>query len=156
MNLKNMKRILLEAIKREKKKAMTEEEKLEHHRKIDRERKRREYAKLMQDPVKHRAYLDQKNAKLKEKRDWMKENEPEKYEARKKKRTDYYREYYRNNAEARKRKRERELAHYYRNRDRILEDKRNRWRENHITSDSFDMDEAQEKINKMLGERNDK
>lgn len=150
-----MKRILLEALKREKKKAMTEEEKKERNRKIDRERKRREYAELMKDPVKHRAYLDRKNAHLKEKRDWMKENEPEKYEAYKKKRNAYYKEYYSNNTEARVRKRNYELGYYYRNRDRLLEKKRNQWRENHPTLDSFDMDEAQEKINKMLGERNE-
>lgn len=147
-----MKRILLEALKREKKKAMTEEEKKERRRKLDRERKRRKYAELMKDPVKYRAYLDKKNAYLKERRKWMEENEPEKYEAYKKKRNAYYKEHYRNNAEARKRKREYELAHYYGNRDKILEQRRNRWRENHIILDSFDIDEAQEKINKMLGE----
>ena len=147
-----MKRILLEAIKREKKKAMTEEEKLERHRKIDRERKRREYAELTKDPVKHRAYLDKKNARIKERRAWMKENKPEEYEAYKKRRNAYYKEYYRKNDEAREDKHNYQLTYYYRNRDRILEDRRNRWRENHATLDSFDIDEAQEKINKMLGE----
>lgn len=151
MNLKNMKRILLEAIKREKKKAMTEEEKLERHRKLDRERKRREYAELMKDPVKYRAFLDKRNARIRAKRDWMKENEPEKYEARREKNNTYYREYYRNNAEARERKRD----YYYKNRDKLLEGKRNRRQRNRDMLDSFDLDEAQEKINKMLGERND-
>lgn len=152
MNLKNMKRILLEALKREKKKAMTEEEKLERRRKLDRERKRREYVKLKEDPVKHRAYLDKKNARIKERRKWMKENKPEEYEAYKKRRVAYYKEYYRNNAEAREHNRNYQLGYYYSHRDRILENKRNRWREKHVTIDNFDIDEAQEKINKMLGE----
>lgn len=147
-----MKRILLEAIKREKKKAMTEEERKERIRKLDRERKRRKYAELMKDPVKYRAYLDKKNAYLKERRNWMKENEPEKYEAYKKKRNAYYKEHYRNNAEAREHKHNYQLGYYYENRDRILEDRRNRWREKHVMMDNFDIDEAQEKINKMLGE----
>lgn len=147
-----MKRILLEAIKREKKKAMTEEERKERIRKLDRERKRRKYAELMKDPVKYRAYLDKKNAQLKEKRNWMKENEPEKYEAYKKKRNAYYKERYSNNTEAREHKHNYQLGYYYNHRDRILENKRNRWREKHAMIDNFDIDEAQEKINKMLGE----
>ena len=150
-----MKRILLEAIKREKKKAMTEEEKKERHRKLDRERKRREYAKLVEDPVKHRAFLDKKNARIKERRAWMKENEPEEYEAYKKRRIAYYKEYYRNNTKARERKHNYQLGYYYRNRDKILEGKRNRYQKNRAMLDDFDVDEAQEKINKMLGERND-
>ena len=150
-----MKRILLEALKREKKKAMTEEEMIERRRELDRERKRREYAELMKDPVKHRAFLDKRNARIRERREWMKENDPERYEARKEERNAYYREYYNNNAEARERKRERELAHYYKNREKILECKRAHWREKHCPLDDFDMGEAQEKINKMLGEKND-
>ena len=150
-----MKRILLEALKREKKKAMTEEEKLERHRKLDRERKRREYAKLMEDPVKHRAFLDKKNARIKERRAWMEENEPEKYEAYKKRRIAYYKEYYRNNTKARERKHNYQLGYYYRNRDKILESKRNRYQKNRTMLDDFDVGKAQEKINKMLGERND-
>lgn len=147
-----MKRILLEALKREKKKAMTEEEKLERRRKLDRERKRREYAELMKDPVKHRAYLDKKNAQMKEWRAWMKENKPEEYEAYKKRRTAYYKEHYRNNDKARERKRNYELGYYYDHRDKILKYKRNRYQKNRDMIDNFDVDEAQEKINKMLGE----
>ena len=148
-----MKRILLEAIKREKKKAMTEEEMIERRRELDRERKRREYAELMKDPVKHRAFLDKRNARIRERREWMKENDPERYEARQEARNTYYREYYRNNTEARERKRKTELDHYYKNREKILEHKRARWREKHYSLDDFDMSEAQEKINKMLGEK---
>ena len=134
---------------------MTEEEKLERHRRLDRERKRREYAELMKDPVKHRAYLDKKNARIKERRKWMKENEPEKYEAYNKRRAAYYKEYYRNNTEARERNHNYQLDYYYENRDKILEHKRNRYQKNRDMTDNFDIDEAQEKINKMLGERND-
>lgn len=58
MNLNNMKRILLRAIKREKRKEKMEEKKLMQKRANDAARKRREYYKMKEDPEKWAIYRE--------------------------------------------------------------------------------------------------